>query len=507
MECNQQQTKVAATKTLYENFLEEKCESDLLIPDYFPAAEKIIQCNAVPVITSKGIEGDRLNIEGNCRFCIIYQGEENGDIKSLSETVSFSESFPLKDSGNQPWTQVMIRAAGTSCRLLNPRKINAKATVSIALKVKDQVMSDTIEKIDCNEAEALFMPATVYTVLEHVADTVRIQGEIEVHTDIQDILKAEGAICIKDIKMMPGKAIVKGVADLFLLFTPESDPSMVESTSTAIPFSQVLELRQQEERGMMEATSGIINIRSDVEADDSGKNRLISLTATVLTEGEIYENQDHLLLREVYSNRYPLECREEQITAEELTERGEVVEHIRHDIPWDEAETQIIQVTGTPIIQKITGQDKTLSMEGVLDASLFIKEGDHYRSIDKVLPFTVKKELKQLSGHMRCEVHPCVIGMECNRGSGNLELKTEMLCSLMVFSKNTFDVISEVAVDIDHPLEQKEGAPLVVYFAEKGERLWDIARKYATSVSAIKSVNEMDQDILKEKKLLLISRS
>ena len=144
-------------------------------------------------------------------------------------------------------------------------------------------MTDTIEEMDCNEAEALFVPATVYTVLEHTADTTKVQGEIEVHTDIQDILKTEGSVCIKDVKLMPGKAVIKGVADLFVLFTPESDPTQVESTSTAIPFSQILELQQSEENGQMEASAMIQNLRTDVETDDSGKNRLISITATVLT--------------------------------------------------------------------------------------------------------------------------------------------------------------------------------------------------------------------------------
>lgn len=505
MECNQQQTKVAATKTLYENFLEEKCECDLLIPDYFPAAEKIIQCNAVPVITGKEIENDRLNIEGVCRFCVIYQGEEEGEIKSLNENVSFQESFLLKDVGEKPWTQVVTRVSGATCRLLNPRKISAKATVSMAIKVKEQAFNEIIDAIDCNEAEALFSPATVYTVLEHLADTARIQGEIEVHTDIQDILKAEAKVCVKDVKVLPGKAIVKGVVDVFLLFTPESDPCRVESTSTAIPFSQILDL-QAEEGCDVEVVSSVVQLRSDVETDDGGKNRLISLTLTILTEGEAYENRSYNLLQDVYSNRYPLECKEEQITVEELAERGEVSEILRHNIPWDGETTEIIQVVGTPMIQKITGKNQTLSLEGVLDVSLFIKDEDHYRSIDKVLPFTVKKDLKLLTEHMRCEVRPCILGMECVQGAEGLELKTEFSCSMMLYVKNTFDVVSQVAVDVEHPLESKAGAPLVVYFAEKGERLWDIARKYATSVAVIKKVNAMEQDVLNEKKLLLISR-
>ena len=507
MECNQQQTMVAATKTLYENFLEEKCESDLLIPDYFPAAEKIIQCNAIPTITKKDVEGDRLNLEGCCRFCIIYQGEEDGGIKSLVETVTFSESFPLKETGDHPWTQVIVRVAGTSCRLLNPRKISARATVSVALKVKDQQMTETIEEMDCEEAEALFFPATVYTVLEHAADTAKVQGEIEVHTEIQDILKTEGSVCIKDVKILPGKAIVKGVADLYVLFTPESDPGKVESTSTAIPFSQILELQQQEDSGCMEAHSSILNLRTDVEADDSGKNRLISITATLLTEGELYENREHHLLSDAYSNRYPLEVRRGQLSVEEMTEQGTITETVRNEIPLDVGEFEVIQALGTPVVQKITGQDKMLSIEGVLDISMFIREGDHYRSVDKALPFTLKKELQRLSDRMRCEVRPCVLGMDWSESGDKIELKTELVCSIMVFSKETHDVISGVEVDIENPLEPSRCAPLVVYYAEKGERLWDIARKYATSVSAIKTVNDLSRDVLENKQLLLISRN
>lgn len=507
MECNQQQTSVAATKTLYENFIEEKCESDLLIPDYFPAAEKILQCNAVPVILKKDIEGDRLNLEGSCRFTVIYRGEETEEIKSLTETVVFSESFPLKEVGNNPWAQAMVRVSGTSCRLLNPRKISARATVSVALKVKDQHWTETIEEIDCNEAEALFMSKNVYTVLEHTADTAKVQGEIEVHTEVQDVLKTDGSVCIKDIKHLPGKVLLKGVVDLYVLFTPESNPAKVECTSTAIPFNQVLDVGEQQEEGTVEVSSYIQNIRTDVESDDEGKNRLISISVTLLTEGELYENKAHRLLTDVYSNRYPLEIRREQICMEEMTEQCTVTETCRHELRMDGENIEVLQALGTPIVQKVTGQDKTLSIEGILDVSLFLREGEEYRGADKVLHFTLKAELKQLNGRMRCETRPCVLGMDWSVNGENIELKTELACSLMIFSKETHEVIGNVEVDVEHPLEQARHKPLVVYYAEKGERLWDIARKYATTVAAIKSVNDVERDVLEDRRLLLISGS
>lgn len=506
MECNQQQTTVAATKTLYENFIEEKCESDLLIPDYFPAAEKIIQCSAVPAIFRKEIEGDRLNLEGCCRFSVIYQGEEDGGIKALSETFNFSESFPIKEMGEEPWVQVILRVSGTSCRLLNPRKVSARATVSAALKVKCRQYTPTIESIDCQEAEALFLPKSVYTVLERVADTAKVQGEIAVHTDVQEVLKTEGVVCIKDVKIMPGKAMVKGVVDLYVLFTPESDPCKVEQTSTAIPFAQVLEINNSEEEALMDPAVMIQNLRTDVESDENGKNRLISITATVMTEGELYANKQHQLLVDAYSNRYPIELKNEAITMEELVEQAEISESVRYDLPLDGEDIEILQVIGSPVVRKITGQDHTLSIEGVMDVSLFMRDGDQYRSADRSFPFTLKKEMRNLSGRMRCEVHPCVIGVDWSYVGDHMELKAEMLCSIMVFSKDMVDVIGSIEVDIEHPIEKEGPAPLVVYYGEKGERLWDIARKYSTSVSSIKQINDMNRDILEDKKLLLISR-
>ncbi len=506
MECNQQQTVVSAVKTLYENFLEEKCESDLLIPDYFPAAEKVILCHATPNITNKEVVGDRLNLEGNCRFTVIYSGEDGSGVKALTETVTFQEGFPLKEAGKHPWTQAIVRVSGTSCRLLNSRKISTHATLSIALKVKDQQYTDTLEAIDCSDVEALFSPMQVYTILEHTADTAKVQGELEVPTDIREVLKTDGKVCIKDVKVLPGKAIVKGVLDLFVLYTPESDPCKVLATSTAIPFTQMLELQSEGDDAVMEAVASVQNLRADVETDESGNNRTISVTATILTEGELYVSQEHLLLQDAYSNRYPISVEKQELYVESIVDQGSMNETLRHEIEVDSDHVDVIQVTAFPLIQKITGQKNYLNFEGLLDVSMLIRDGDEHRSIDKALPFTVKKELNHLNGQMRCEVNPCVLGVDWSNNHEKVEIKTEISCSFSVFSKENHEVISEVSVDVDHPLEYDKHAPLVVYYGEKGERLWDIARKYATSVEAIKGLNELSRDTLEDKKLLLIAR-
>ena len=49
------------------------------------------------------------------------------------------------------------------------------------------------------------------------------------------------------------------------------------------------------------------------------------------------------------------------------------------------------------------------------------------------------------------------------------------------------------------------GSKLVLYYADRGESLWDIAKKYHTSVEIIKRDNTLDDSIVTENKMLLIS--
>ncbi|MBQ7971786.1 MAG: DUF3794 domain-containing protein, partial [Clostridia bacterium] len=383
MECKQRQSTVAVTKTLHEDFIEEKCECDLLIPDYFSAAEKIIQCSATPVILKKEFEGDRLLLEGVCRFFVIYQGEEAAGIKVLSESVNFSESVAVKEATYESRVQTIARVSGVSCRLLNSRKVNARAFISIALKVKDQSNTEIIETMDDCQVEALFCEKNVHTILEHISDTTKVQGEIETHTEIQDILRTDGTVCIKDIKMLGNKAMLKGILNLYVLFTPEEDPCRVEQTSTAIPFSQLIEFNTSDEDAMMEPVCTIQNIRNEVEADADGKNKIISVAATLLTEGEVFADKKHHFLTDAYSTKYPIEPTYGDITFESMVEQSECVESIRFEIGLEGDDARVVQMIGSPIIKKVTAQGKTLTLEGVLDVSMFIQEGDAYRSVDK----------------------------------------------------------------------------------------------------------------------------
>ena len=66
-------------------------------------------------------------------------------------------------------------------------------------------------------------------------------------------------------------------------------------------------------------------------------------------------------------------------------------------------------------------------------------------------------------------------------------------------------MMTDITLDEEHPKNRGDAA-LVIYFADSGEKLWDIAKRYNTSPTEIASVNELETETLDNGRMLLIPR-
>ena len=68
----------------------------------------------------------------------------------------------------------------------------------------------------------------------------------------------------------------------------------------------------------------------------------------------------------------------------------------------------------------------------------------------------------------------------------------------------SYKAIIAAAADEEHPVLKDGKAASIIYYAEAGESLWEIARQYYTSVNAIKEENELSEDNVASKGMLFI---
>lgn len=86
-----------------------------------------------------------------------------------------------------------------------------------------------------------------------------------------------------------------------------------------------------------------------------------------------------------------------------------------------------------------------------------------------------------------------------------IEIRCELKICGAVFSENRVNTVKNVNVFEDKPIPP-ENCALTLYFADKGEKLWDIAKSHNTKLDLLLSENSAENQVLDAPKMLLIPR-
>ena len=89
-------------------------------------------------------------------------------------------------------------------------------------------------------------------------------------------------------------------------------------------------------------------------------------------------------------------------------------------------------------------------------------------------------------------------------GDSRLEIRLEMAVNAAVYECSEINLVNNISIDENKPISKSDSAALTVYFAESGENVWEIARRYLANTDEIRRLNELDGDQLTQTKMLLI---
>ena len=89
-------------------------------------------------------------------------------------------------------------------------------------------------------------------------------------------------------------------------------------------------------------------------------------------------------------------------------------------------------------------------------------------------------------------------------GDHKIDLRIEIM--LIIRAVVSIDQPVVVGVNVDETkAAQRDGlAAVTLYFADEGEAIWEIAKRYHTSVSAIVEENDLDSEVMRQGGMILI---
>jgi hypothetical protein len=501
---------VRINEPVFDNTADHPVESDVLLPDYCPDIARILKTEACAMVDTKTLETDRLVVAGNLCVKIIYVPDNSCAIRCFSYESAFAHTFEISGASHEDMARVKVKVDYVNCRPIGPRRMQIKASVSINAKVWSRRDEEFISDCEDDKVELLSRPMKVSSMIGACERPFKVEEELEVgygKPAIASIIRSDATATVQDFKVISNKIIAKGELMLHTLYSPDISDAKLEVMDHSIPISQILDLEGVDEESICTVSFFVTNVKVEASADGDGENRMMMVDITLNAQASARRMQDFTAVADAYSPVFEMGIQTKQVALEHISDVIRTSESVRLSVeaPGD----GISAVTDCTVrvesaIAKAEGKNLMISGEMMVSAMGADMQGGPV-CIEKPVPFKITEQLSTACENMRCDPDVNVVASSFSLAPSGIDVRVDCAVTALVFVVNNENLVSDISLDESRPRECRKKT-LTLYFADKGECLWDIAKRYSTSMDAIRRENNLETDCLPERSMLLIPK-
>ena len=506
MEANLTKQTVSINQNIYEGVLEQAIDVDFTLPDYCPDILRVLKCRIVPNINSKNISGGELNIDGIAFLTLIYV-DEREKIFSYEQSYDFKKSIALEGLTDENFASINLYTDYVNCRAITSRKIDLHGVISIKVSVNALEKYEIITDIDCEGIQLKRGECPATNPLATSEKTVLIEEELELsrgNSAINSIIRCDAKAVSEGCSLVGNKALIKGEIIINVLYC--SDSGSTELYENRIPFSQILELETNGIECRCSSVVDLISYHIKPRTNLSGETNCFSFECklSVLAQASC-ENNIPLLL-DAFSTKNECTQKIEKINFKKLDypimERYLCKKVL--DLP-DNSFGNVLDMWCETRPSNVKIQNKELSLIGsVMICILLVDAEGKPQYFERSIDYEFKKNIDSDNGNLTAEVEVDVMSSVYTiKDASRIEACVELCVCGSIFSHSLKEIIRSIEVS-DITKEHIRKAPMIIYFCEEGESIWDISKKYNASPQCILKANELEEDCVLTKRALLI---
>lgn len=431
---------------------------------------------------------------------LMYVDEENGLIRTINQNIPFSKTMKLKNENDLEEIVAFynIKTNYANCRIVSPRKIDVKGSLIISLKIQtqnDEVVLNNAGKdgIELNRSSVSIISDQIWTTRQF-----GISEQIELDPPAQEILDVRINAVANECKIISNKAITKGEAYIHILYcTENSNVPIVKNFTTQI--SQIVDMPRIDENFICDVKYDITSVDSNIS--ENGNALDLDADVTVNSCAMLLKNID--LVTDAYSTEYEIKATNKEINFSSvlsLINDAIVLNETVEKIKFSEIYDMCVNITDLSPKQEKDG----FSFNAKLNIIALVNSNDDIAEVyEKTVPieFKLKKDIKSETSNV--DVNLVVTDVSYEIVNGNLEIKIHAHVGGFVFCNEKFATVSDLVLDDTKPKEKANSA-LMLYYPEHGDSVWNIAKKFCTSTKAIMEANDLEDDVVMNKVMLII---
>ncbi|MCL2488538.1 MAG: DUF3794 domain-containing protein [Oscillospiraceae bacterium] len=495
---------IAVCETVADEFNEHPVDGDFMLPDYCADVAAVLKCTMRPVIQSRQITSDKLIADGTVFIRILYLDENRRTVRSCEFSQPFSSVFNLR-GGGIPMIQLTAKTDYINCRATSPRRLDIHGAFTVKMMIVTEGSMSTIADIAGDG---------VYTRRQPVAFTVPAAGAEKTFTinevtelgeskpPAESIIRSAVVPQLTEFKLLINKAILKGVLQVRVCYVSDSSTGATDTVSQEIPFSQIIDVDGLVDDWDCDADLEVISHDIHLNHSQSGESGLLSVNAKIAASVRCYKTGSSDVVTDVYSVRYPLTAEFQRMDIPHLLGFRREIHTIRETIemPADNIQDIVDYWAEVHAVTPRYAADGNY-IDGRLTVCLLVRDtGGEISYYERVDNFTNKSS--EICDQMTVSV--CVSRMEYTvLPSKEMEINVQLSVSRSCYITTTGMAVSGVFAD-ENAAFPPEKAALKIYYANKGESIWEIAKGCHTSMQAVMDENSLASEVLPEDTMLLV---
>jgi len=500
---------IVVCETIFEGSVEQPVDLDFVLPDYCPDITRVLKCSILPQINAKQILGDRLNVEGTALIRLCYVGQSGG-VRLYENAVPFSSSFNLKSSPEDCLSDVSANVEYVNCRATSQRRLDIHAALLLSARLVSKSRTEIASGLEGDSIETKKKLLSYDSVASAVQQHFAVTETVEIGRDKarpKQIFRTEAHLVFSDYKAIVNKVILKAEVVFKVVYLTDDSPERVERMEYSLPVSQILDVPGLDESVRCSVRLDILSshIAMDTDVlDDAGRFKAeLKAVATLYA----FERTEVPVLLDAYSTRGELTVgfadkplpsfvqthNENHICKGNLSIRDTGIDEVA-DI-WFECQKGMSSLCA----------DGRLTVSGKINVCLLALDSEgEYLYLERSADYEYIKKLA-VDNDLLCKdlgAVPLSIGYRMNT-SGELEIQAELRICASLYAQQQVRCIDAAALE-ENETDRSTLPGLVVYFADRGEELWDIARAHATCVRAIREENNLTGDVMENRDMLIL---
>lgn len=479
-------------------------DEDFNVPDAKPDAGRLIQNKGRIIMDDVRLTDGKGILTGNLQVDILYVGEERGIVSSLTAKLPFEETLNLKNIINGDKMCLKWEIEDLTIRLIHSRKLNIKALVTFCATVDETEQIRLPVALDAEEVSVRKKTVRFLGLTVHKKDTLRIKDEYTIASNRPDIASLIWyTMDVRGLDLKPEENVVKarGELSVFVLYGAEDTEAPVQWLEYSLPFSGEVECPDCTEELIPLIEASVMHQSLEAKPDVDGEERILVSDVVLELDMKFFREEEYDLITDVYT---PIrECVPEgkNEVLERLLVRNFSRCRISDRIQVKETQGKVLQLCHSQGKVKI---DKTRIVENGVQADgvvmlkiLYIIGNDDmpFYSMEAMIPFSHMVEARGIRQDSCYQLKAKLEQLSVAMADGNeIEIRATVGLELLAVVREPVFIIEKVE---EKPLDMKklQAMPgILVYMVKPGDELWDIARKYHTSIQEIRTINALKEN-------------